>query len=58
VYASEESKIRYEAYSRLQATASAFGESVPVPEIVAVRFSNGMRWGQGWRPVKAHRKLP
>lgn len=36
VYANEESKIRYEAYSRLQAAATAFGESLGVPEIVAI----------------------
>lgn len=36
VYANEESKIRYEAYSRLQAAAVAFGESLGVPEIVAI----------------------
>jgi hypothetical protein len=36
VYGNEESKIRYEAYSRLQAAAVAFGESLGVPEIVAI----------------------
>eukprot|EP00892_Ulva_mutabilis_P000651 jgi/Ulvmu1/10587/UM065_0041.1 len=36
VFASEESKIRYEAYSRLQAAAVAFGEHLPIPEIVAI----------------------
>jgi GTP-binding protein EngB required for normal cell division len=30
------SKLRYEAYSRLQATAVAFNESLPIPEIVAI----------------------
>lgn len=30
------SKIRYEAYSRLQAAAVAFGEQIEVPEIVAI----------------------
>jgi hypothetical protein len=30
------SKIRYEAYSRLQAAAVAFGEQLPIPEIVAI----------------------
>ena len=36
VFGNEESKIRYEAYSRLQAAAVAFGESLGVPEIVAI----------------------
>lgn len=30
------SRIRYEAYSRLQAAAVAFGENLPIPEIVAI----------------------
>lgn len=30
------SKIRYEAYSRLQAAAVAFGENLPIPEIVCI----------------------
>jgi hypothetical protein len=30
------SKIRYEAYSRLQAAAVAFGEQIEVPEIVCI----------------------
>lgn len=36
MFANEESKIRYEAYSRLQAAAVAFGEALPIPEIVAI----------------------
>ncbi len=36
VYDNPESRARFEAYSRLQATAVAFGESVPIPEIVAI----------------------
>lgn len=36
IYNSEESRTRYEAYSRLQASAVAFGEKLPIPEIVAV----------------------
>lgn len=36
IYNSEASKSRYEAYSRLQASAVAFGEKLPIPEIVAV----------------------
>ncbi|KAK9808620.1 hypothetical protein WJX72_000661 [[Myrmecia] bisecta] len=31
-----DSKVRYEAFSRLQAAAVAFGESLPIPELVAV----------------------
>lgn len=30
------SRLRYEAYSRLQAAAVAFGENLPIPEIVAI----------------------
>lgn len=30
------SKLRYQAYARLQSTAVAFGESIPIPEIVAI----------------------
>lgn len=36
IYQNEASKSRYEAYSRLQASAVAFGEKLPIPEIVAV----------------------
>jgi hypothetical protein len=36
IYNSEASRCRYEAYSRLQASAVAFGEKLPIPEIVAV----------------------
>lgn len=36
IYYSEASRSRYEAYSRLQASAVAFGEKLPIPEIVAV----------------------
>lgn len=36
MYNSETSRSRYEAYSRLQASAVAFGEKLPIPEIVAV----------------------
>ena len=36
IYNSEASRSRYEAYSRLQASAVAFGEKLPIPEIVAV----------------------
>jgi len=34
----QESQLRYEAYSRLQAAAVAFGDScsLPIPEIVAI----------------------
>ncbi|EFJ18064.1 hypothetical protein SELMODRAFT_113285 [Selaginella moellendorffii] len=35
-YGSNEARARYEAYSRLQATALAFGEQLSIPEIVAV----------------------
>lgn len=31
-----DSKSRFEAYNRLQAAAVAFGETLPIPEIVAV----------------------
>ena len=30
------SKLRYQAYSRLQAAAVAFGEALPIPEIVTI----------------------
>uniref|UniRef100_A0A061RLP0 Dynamin-related gtpase n=1 Tax=Tetraselmis sp. GSL018 TaxID=582737 RepID=A0A061RLP0_9CHLO len=36
IYDNADSKLRYEAYSRLQAAAVAFGESLPIPEIVAI----------------------
>ncbi|CAM6098893.1 unnamed protein product [Calypogeia fissa] len=36
LYNNSASRARYEAYSKLQASAVAFGESVPIPEIVAV----------------------
>lgn len=36
LYGNEQSKSRYEAYSRLQASANSFGESLGVPEIVAI----------------------
>eukprot|EP00879_Flechtneria_rotunda_P029113 GHRR01031381.1.p1 GENE.GHRR01031381.1~~GHRR01031381.1.p1 ORF type:complete len:156 (+),score=46.41 GHRR01031381.1:86-553(+) len=38
MFDSRESQLRYEAYSRLQAAAVAFGEScsLPIPEIVAI----------------------
>lgn len=36
LYNSAGSRSRYEAYSKLQASAVAFGENVPIPEIVAV----------------------
>lgn len=36
IYNSDASRSRYEAYSRLQASAVAFGEKLPIPEIVAV----------------------
>jgi hypothetical protein len=38
LFDSKESQLRYEAYSRLQAAAVAFGEScsLPIPEIVAI----------------------
>ncbi|BBN12118.1 hypothetical protein MPTK1_5g17520 [Marchantia polymorpha subsp. ruderalis] len=36
IYSSPASRARYEAYSRLQASAVAFGEYLPIPEIVAV----------------------
>ncbi|GAQ92749.1 Vacuolar sorting protein VPS1 [Klebsormidium nitens] len=35
-FANEDSKARYEAYSKLQASAVAFGEELPIPEIVAI----------------------
>jgi hypothetical protein len=34
--AAPESKARFEAYNRLQAAAVAFGEKLPIPEIVAI----------------------
>lgn len=36
IYDNAKSKLRYEAYSRLQATAVAFGESLPIPEIIVL----------------------
>eukprot|EP00884_Botryococcus_braunii_P011386 jgi/Botrbrau1/20248/Bobra.31_1s0037.1 len=36
LYDNDNNRIRFEAYSRLQAAAVAFGESLPIPEIVAV----------------------
>ncbi|KAK9825379.1 hypothetical protein WJX81_007027 [Elliptochloris bilobata] len=36
LFNSPDSKIRYEAYTRLQAACSAFGEELPIPEIVAI----------------------
>ena len=36
LYDNQASKLRFEAYSRLQAAAVAFGENLPVPEIVAI----------------------
>ncbi|KAL2611519.1 hypothetical protein R1flu_023211 [Riccia fluitans] len=36
LFGSAASRARYEAYSRLQASAVAFGENMPIPEIVAV----------------------
>lgn len=36
LYTSTEARLRFEAYSRLQAAAVAFGESLPIPEIVAI----------------------
>lgn len=38
LFESRESQLRYEAYSRLQAAAVAFGDScsLPIPEIVAI----------------------
>eukprot|EP01018_Ginkgo_biloba_P010217 Gb_33016 [translate_table: standard] len=35
-YANAESRSRFEAYNRLQASAVAFGEKLPIPEIVAL----------------------
>ncbi|MCO5613342.1 hypothetical protein L7F22_067618 [Adiantum nelumboides] len=35
-FVSSESRSRFEAYSRLQASAVAFGEKLPIPEIVAL----------------------
>jgi 3-oxoacyl-ACP reductase-like protein len=34
--AAADSKARFEAYNRLQAAAVAFGEKLPIPEIVAI----------------------
>ncbi len=36
LYTNTEARLRFEAYSRLQAAAVAFGESLPIPEIVAI----------------------
>lgn len=36
IFGSSDAQLRYEAYSRLQAAAVAFGESLPIPEIVAI----------------------
>ncbi|KAK9915687.1 hypothetical protein WJX75_002660 [Coccomyxa subellipsoidea] len=36
LYTNAEARLRFEAYSRLQAAAVAFGESLPIPEIVAI----------------------
>ncbi|KAK9832230.1 hypothetical protein WJX74_003725 [Apatococcus lobatus] len=36
LYANETSRLRFEAFSRLQAAAVAFGEQLPIPEIVAI----------------------
>ena len=36
LFVSSESRSRFEAYSRLQASAVAFGEKLPIPEIVAL----------------------
>ena len=36
LYDNASSRLRYEAFSRLQSTACAFGEQIPIPEIVAV----------------------
>ncbi|BDA44188.1 Dynamin-related protein 5A [Coccomyxa sp. Obi] len=36
LYNNTEARLRFEAYSRLQAAAVAFGESLPIPEIVAI----------------------
>lgn len=36
VYSNPSSQLRYEAFARLQATAVAFGESLEIPEIVAI----------------------
>ncbi|KAI3431622.1 hypothetical protein D9Q98_004671 [Chlorella vulgaris] len=36
IYDNPSSTVRYEAYSRLQAAAVAFGEQLPIPEIVAI----------------------
>ncbi|EIE25943.1 hypothetical protein COCSUDRAFT_35468 [Coccomyxa subellipsoidea C-169] len=36
LYTNAEAILRFEAYSRLQAAAVAFGESLPIPEIVAI----------------------
>lgn len=36
MFGSSDAQLRYEAYSRLQAAAVAFGESLPIPEIVAI----------------------
>ncbi|CAL5218690.1 g399 [Coccomyxa viridis] len=36
LYSNQEARLRFEAYSRLQASAVAFGESLAIPEIVAI----------------------
>ena len=36
VFDNDTVKARYQAYARLQSTAVQFGESLPIPEIVAV----------------------
>jgi hypothetical protein len=36
LYDNAASRIRYEAFARLQSTACAFGESLAIPEIVAI----------------------
>ena len=53
------SKLRFQAYSKLQAAAVAFGEALPIPEIVAIGGQSdgksslleaflGVRTGWGW----------
>lgn len=46
IFGSSDAQLRYEAYSRLQAAAVAFGESLPIPEIVAI--GGNLLW---WSPV-------
>eukprot|EP00854_Cymbomonas_tetramitiformis_P004668 gene4668-5716_t len=36
LYENANSRVRYEAYTKLQAAATAFGEDLPIPEIVAI----------------------